>query len=236
MKLSDMEADLNQTVDDASMAPFYKEWINDALMELAAEFELPALKLVIPVSLPVDNSDWLFSMPENFHKKLFRCTYYDSNNQERSITVCDRIEDIAYLDHTEEAATIAQVAVTPMGDEHMLGIYPLPADPVTLYLWYFRKPTLLVNQDDVPDLFPSEFHHKVILPKVVIRNYQKLTDQVAGLGIAPITFWKGEYAEGLYGTRGLGPGLINYLAKAYKPPRRIGGRDPVGWKVSRYGR
>jgi hypothetical protein len=235
MKLSELETEIDLTVDDDSLAPFFKQWINEGLLQLAADHEFPALKLTTPATVSVDNTDWLWPLPDNFHKKLFRCTYMDGS-YERTVTVLDRAEDIAYRDHTLQEAYVTSVGVINDGGVPYLGIYPLPTSSQDLKVWYYRKPTVLDDPDDVPDAFPAEYHQRVIIPLVIVRNYQKLLDQVVGIGIQPIQYWKAELTEGLYGAPGQGPGLINYLLKTNRPSRRTGGRDPVGWSPSRYGR
>ena len=67
--------------------------INDTILEVASDFELPALKLLTPVSFPVDGTTWLWKLPDNFHKKLFRVGS-SSATPWRRVRICDHIEDL----------------------------------------------------------------------------------------------------------------------------------------------
>ena len=73
MNLGELETALNLAVNDKSLVGYFTGWINNAILELAADLELPALKTVTPTALDVTTATWLFALPVDFHKKLFRC-------------------------------------------------------------------------------------------------------------------------------------------------------------------
>jgi hypothetical protein len=233
MDLKGLEAELDEIVEDDGLKNSFKDWINTAILQIAADFELPALRLLEPATVEVDSTNWIWELPTDFHKKLFRCNFVDVSGATNRVTVYDRRDDLEYRDHTITSPRVTGVAVATQGEKSYLLIDPLPVDWLNLNLWYYRKPKVLTDPDDVCDAFPAEFHDRVIVPKVIIKNYQKLLDQVVSANLQGITYWEGEYAKGLYGVPGQGAGLINYLAKTEKPPRRTGGRDPVGRRWSR---
>ena len=51
MKLSRLLDELALIVKDPSMEVFFRDWINDAVLEIAADFELPDLCLKEPTTL-----------------------------------------------------------------------------------------------------------------------------------------------------------------------------------------
>lgn len=236
MKLSALEAMINMRVDDESLAPFIKDYINDAIAEIAANFDLPTLKVLDPWELTVDSTSWYWEMPDGFQKKLFRCAYRGTDGKLREVKVFDRREDLEFKDHTEVGTTVNAVAVTLVDGTNYLLIHPLPQNPVTLYLWGYKKPTPLVRPNDVPTCVPEEFHEAVIVPPVMIKCYELLQDQVESFNPAAIQEWQKKEVAGLYGAPGQSVGLINYLLKIQGPPRRHGGRQPVGLNYFRYGR
>lgn len=229
MNLGELEGRLDLIVQDESLKSHYKGMINQAILELAADYELPALRLLDPVTLPVDTTSWLWPLPKDFHKKLFRCA-----NALRWIRVYRHIDDLTRLDrdHDQKGDSVTTVAWGAQGLQNVLGIYPLADD--ALDLWYFRKPAVLVKSSDICDCIPPEFHERVIVPKVIIVNYAMLQDQVENFDPKSLQFWQGELAKGLRGSPDQGPGLFNYLQKLQGGPRRHGGRDPVGWNPNRY--
>jgi hypothetical protein len=223
MNLGEMERRLNLIVQDSSLAPEFAGMINDALLEIAADFDLPALKLLTPVSFSVTTDNWFYSLPANYHKNLFRCV--DCNFS--PVTILERLEDLEALDldHDETGDRVSTVAVMDTGEEKFLCIYPLANDD--LRLWFYQKPTRLVKNTDVPKCIPAEFHERVIFPKLIIKNYQLLLDQVENFDLKPLQYWEGKQREGLYGSAAGPIGFINFLIKVRGGPRRHGGRDPI---------
>jgi hypothetical protein len=235
MNLEQMEALLDTIVQDKSLKPLFMEWLNDTILELASDYDFPPLRQLEPVAGTVNSSSWLWAMPENYHKNLFRCAYIGDDGTFKRVTVHDRISDIEYRDHTKIEDLVTSVAVGAQGKDHLLGIFPLPQNPMTLYKWYYRKPTILEKPGDTCDCIPPEYHERVIIPRVLVRNYQTLLDQVVSSDLKPIAFWEGEFTRGLKGAPGGPIGLLNYFAKTEQGrPRRLGGRDPVGWSPYRY--
>jgi len=158
MNLKAMEDLLEMIVEDDSLTEQFGPWINATILAIAADFELPALKLLSPTTLDVDNSSWIWPMPEDFHKKLFRCNFVDDNGQTRKVRVYDRRDDLEFRDHTRVESAVGSVATAVQGENHSLLIDPLPAALTTLNLWYYRKPKVLSKPGDVCDSIPAEFH------------------------------------------------------------------------------
>jgi hypothetical protein len=225
MNLGELERAVKRALQDRSLEEFYVAWINNAILELAADFELPALKVRTPVPLTTTTSDWLYDLPSDFHKNLFRCA--DSNyNEIRRYRTLDYLDGLD-IDHDETGDHPTAVAWTEGGDDgSQIGIYPMADD--TLYLWYYQKPTVLVKPTDIPTCIPTAYHSRAILPKAILKGFEHLQDQVENFDQKGLAYWQQKLMGGLRGSPVEGVGLIKYLSKIQGGSRRIGGKDPVG--------
>ncbi len=223
MNLAEMERRLALIVRDPSLEPEFAGMINDAILEIAADFDLPALKLFTPDTFPVTTANWIWSLPENYHKKLFKVM--DGNWS--PVRIARSVEDLDKLDpdHDETGDRVTQVAVMDTGMSKYLATYPKAND--TLRIWFYERPGFLSLPEDSPNCIPPEFQERVIFPKVIIKNYQLLLDQVENFDVKPLQYWEGKLQQGLYGSS-MGPvGFINWIIKLRGGPRRHGGRDPL---------
>ncbi len=217
MNLGEIKAELELHVRDASLSAYFTTWTNDAVYEIANDFSLPALKLEEPTTLEVTEDDWLYDMPNTYMKNLYKC--YDSNYFK--ITIKRSLDDIDAIDinHDETGDNVATVAVR----NSRLGIYPMADE--TINLWFYKKPTALVDDDDELDSIPKEYHRRVIIPKVVIQNYQFLMDMTVNAPHKSLQWWKANYHAGLFGDTS-DVGMVNCFARD-KKIRKTGGRNPL---------
>ena len=234
MNLQAMEALLDQIVHDKSMKASFAGWLNDALQELASDYDFPTLKLLLPQTVTVDGSTWIWPMPASYQKNLFRCAFIDTDGRQKKVDPFDRREDLEYRDHTQIGPHVTAVAVAQQLDLFNLLIHPLPSVPVALLLWYYQKPARMVKPGDSPTCMPPEYHERVLIPRVVKKNYTMITDQTINPNLQSLAFWQAEEERGLRGD-GTCVGLINHFAKSQGPPRRTGGRDPLGAGYGRRG-
>jgi hypothetical protein len=195
-----------------SLAPYLTSWINAAVYEIANEFPLPALRLKEPVSLTVTESDWLYDLPATYMKKLFKC--YDSDWNK--ITVSHSLDNIDSqdIDHDETGNHVTHVAVR----DTQIGIYPKAAESIKL--WYYKKPTNLIEPTDELICIPSQWHATVVIPKIVLKNIHLFEDMAED-----VIWWTLKYETGLFGGNG-NIGMINCLARD-KKVRKHGGRNPL---------
>jgi len=229
MDLDEMLAALTEVVQDFRLALSFTQKLNDTILELAGDFELPALKLLDPVPLTVDDSKWLWPMPDSFHKKLFRVAN-SSLTPWGHIHIHRDIEGLTRqnMAHDTMADHVHVVATAMQGEDWYLGIYPLPLTQDVLELWFYRKPAILVKPADIPDCIPPEYHYRVIVVKTILKNFRLFTDAIEDGPMKSLTYWEELYRRGLYGEPRGDIGLVNYLAKLRGGPRRHGGRDPIG--------
>ena len=225
MNLDQMQTELSLIVKDASLQPFLTDWINNAILEVATDFELASLRLIDPEAVTVDTSKWLWPMPLNFHKRLLRAQWVGDDGTQHHIKVHDHISSLEYRDHTQTGDWVTEVAAGVQGGtggvQTYLGIFPLATQDINL--WYYRKPAVLSKATDVCDCIPESFEPRVIYPRVVIRNYKIIVDQVVDFAMnsGSLQYWKGEQMQGDLD-------LKNFFAKNYNKPRRTGGKDPIG--------
>ena len=231
MTLSELEEEIALLVNDGSLAPFYKRWINEAILAIADDLALPALKLKDPETLEINEDEWIYALPANYHKQVFRAGVFDGTTLTADkymplVIAPEGFNTLNDLDpgHTQTDVHPWQVAV----QANSIGVFPKAAD--TLYLWFYELPPVLAKPKDTPSCIPASYHSRVILPKVMIKNFRALQDMIVSAPHQSIQFWKLEYSSGMYGVRGGDVGLVNVLARE-KPPRRHGGRDPIwtGW-------
>ena len=232
MKLSELEEEIGLIVNDTSLTTMYQRWINEAVLDIAEDLALPALRLTSPATLDITEDDWEYDVPKNFHKQLFRAGVFDGTVLDTAHYIPLHIAKRGFdtLNDLDPAHTISQTHPWQIAVQNRkLGVFPKAND--TLYLWFFGKPTPLVKPDDIPVCIPDAYHHRVILPKVLIKNFRSLQDMVIQPPHQSIQFWLNAYREGLYGERGGDMGLVNVLARE-KPPRRHGGNDAIwtGWR------
>jgi hypothetical protein len=226
MTLAEMEQSLEAMVQDSSLRPQFARMLNDALLEIAGDFDLPALERLTPLEFPVTTSGWIFPLSETFHKKLFHCV----NGVWSPVTIHRHLGMAALdhldRDHDEVGEHVTHVAVRDTGMDKYLGIFPKADD--TLRLWFYEKPAQMKKPDDMPRCLPAEYHDRVLVTKCILKNFQMFTDYIEDGPQKSLVYWENQYNQGLYGARSGDIGLINFLAKARGGPRRHGGRDPIG--------
>ena len=229
MNLGTMKDELGELMKNrGTLLSWLSNWINAAILEVATDYDLPPLALAEPYSLGVDTSKWLWPLPEIFHKNLFMVKWTDGNGDQHQIRIHKNPAHLIHQNHTKTDDRVHELGVVPQGNSFFLGVHPLANQ--NLDLWFYQKPAVLVKDADVCDCIPFNFVPQVIYPKVIIKNYQFIVDQVPDfpMSAGALQYWQGELTKGLLGAPGQGIGLLNYFNINYNPPRRTGGRDPVG--------
>jgi hypothetical protein len=236
MKLGDLEKELHLIIGDKGLAERFKDWINLAILELAADYDLPTLKTMESQEVQVTEDKWLFKAPSNFHKKIFLCR--NSLRAQVTFKAQGRPLDLEHIGHRDPlhdriGDNVREIGVGYRGADAYFGVYPRAND--TLYMGFYEKPEPLANPDDECQCIPPEYHRRVIIPKIVVQAYPMLIDQVEVSDLKPLQWWQGQLREGLIGVPGGSMGLIPYLLKITGGPRRHGGRNPIGPGRSDFG-
>jgi hypothetical protein len=224
MNLGELRQELALIVQDPSLEEHYDRWLNESIQRLAMEFDLPSLKRLDPLPFSVVSTAWYRQAPEIFQKKLFRC--YNATGS--PVAILERLEELERLDwdHDEAGDHISHIAVLEQGDVKQIAYYP-KADE-TVQLWFYEKPALLVKDGDSPACIPREYHGPVIIPDVVVKNFELLQDMVKDVPFTSLKYWMERKRIGIYGGPAGEIGFINWLVKSRGGPRRHGGRDPIG--------
>lgn len=222
MTRGELKDELMMILKDPTIEHVLDDWLNQALLSLAAEYEIPSLKLKEPVTLAVTEDDWLYDLPASFLKKLFRVTNGNPSKPWLHISPSmDRL-DMADRTHTQTGTFVQRVAY----EDRQLGIYPKADD--TLSLWYYRTPTLMADDDDEPVDIPEAFHDTVLIPKVVLRGfreYPELARNNIQENARALDYWRTKLREGLYGSAQTGQtGLLGFYIKSQPP--RVRGSHP----------
>src|SRR5208337_5109205 len=228
MNLAALETRLRGIVGDTSFS--LVDFINNAILELAADIDLPTLKTLRHVDFSVTDDNWMFSAPDTFHKKIFRALDSRDNmirhSSQRKPLGFDYLENLyAIYHHHHHAPHVRVVASADTGGLKYIGVFPRANE--TIKLWFYQKPPVLEEPDDECFCIPPEYHDRVLISKAVLIAHENLTDLVENLGPSKQqNYWLGRLADGLNGRVGGSIGLINYLTKiSGDAPRRHGGRD-----------
>jgi hypothetical protein len=212
--LGELKTELSLIVRDSSLEDYFERWLNEAVEDIAFEFDLPALKRLEPYLFSVNTGAWLYDLPSIYHKKVFKVLdsdYYPVTIL-RSMVELDALDE----DHDDEDDKVRTVAV----ENGKIGVYPKADD--TLGLWFFEKPEVMSLDADVPSCLPFGYHAKVLIPKVVIKNFKLIQDLMTEAPHVSLSWWMEEYRNGLYGSARGDKGMINLMVRDRKPKRRAG--------------
>lgn len=163
-QLSDIVTKVQQRVRDTSYSSTeIKNYINDTLNDVYNEYRLPFMQTTQTYTLTVGVSDITngSSLPTNFVQAI-----------DLVLTTSGREQVLPYWDIRDVEATYpdpddtsAHPAITPIL-WYMYGqtakVFPVPDSAYTLTLRYYKKPTMLSADADVPSL-PSEFEELLVV-------------------------------------------------------------------------
>jgi len=221
VNLADLQKEIRNVRPDSSIESSLTTWLNHAMDEIAAMYELPLLRLKTPASLATVNTEWRYNITDATHpdgftymKNVFRIT---SSTFEHGFTVEEDWGALDSLDrdHSDTGTSVQRVFL----DGGSLGVWPMAND--TLDLWWYRRPTAMAQLNDEPDGLPAEFHYKVLVPYVIVHRALRfypddLGYAVAGDNTKAMLRWQGILNQGLYGDS-VQIGLIPYLTKQNRP-------------------
>ena len=222
MNLAEFQTELRIILRDPSVESSFTTWINDELLQLAYEFDIPGLKLQTAASLACTNTVYLYNLSAAthasgfaFHKKVWKVHH---PNTLQGIRIEHTLRAIDVLD---PAHTATGTNVTTVGIEHeQLATHPMANQ--TLSLWFYRRPTTLSADSDTPTWLPDSFHYKIIVPRVVLRAmriYPELATSDGGDATRALQLWMEKLRQGMYGD-----GYTIGLLEALDLPMRIRNR------------
>lgn len=140
-----------------------KNYINDAQNDVFNEYRLPFMQATQPYTLAAGTSDITngSGLPTNYVQALDLTL--TSAGYEEVIPYVDVSEiDQLYPDPDDTAVNPAGVPAKWYFYADTIKVYPVPASAYTVSLRYYKNPTLVSSDADVPSL-PSEFEELLVL-------------------------------------------------------------------------
>jgi hypothetical protein len=219
MTLDDLKTELRSVLRDPTVENSFTTWLNQAVTEISAEYELPVLRLRQPAVLTTTTADYLYDIADAVHplgylyqKRVFKVT---SAQFQQGFGL---EPDPRWLDDTDPGRTqigdsVMRVAIE--GDQ--ISVFPRASD--SLSLWFYRKPVAMVAGTDEPDGIPDPYCRRVLVPHVVLWAFRNYPDELAygtpGNETKMLVLWQGRLNAGLYGN-GVEIGLMQYITKAQR--------------------
>ena len=241
MNFETLQRELREILRDPTVDHLLGGWLNDVVLEVAAMYELPTLRLRVPATLAVVNTTHIFNLSAATHVSSYtymkRCFRITSSTVEQgftlepSVTLLDDVDP----DHSDTGTSVQRIAV----EADQIAVYPRATE--NLSVWFYRTPATMVNPTAEPDGIPAPYHYKVLVPMVVLRAVRDYPNDrpygVLGDNTKLLVWWTTRLNQGLYGD-GIMPGMLHYIQKAQRvqTPRlrgamlggRLGGNYPGG--------
>lgn len=219
MNLLQLQTEIRNARPDPSIESSITTWLNQVILELAAMYELPSLRIRTPATLTTVATEYLYNLSDTTHpdghvylKRCFRITsttFQQGFTLEPSVTLLDDLDP----EHDDTGTAIQRIAVE--GDQ--IAVWPLAAE--SLSVWYYRRPVDMVQDQDAPDGIPEPYHYRVLVPMVLLRAFRDyppdLPYGVLGDNRLMLQLWERRLHEGLYGN-GVFPGMLHYIQKAQR--------------------
>ena len=139
------------------------DYINDTQNEIFNEYKLPFMQAVQTYTLTPNVSDITngAGLPTNYVQALD--VTITTANQERTIPFKDiREVDLLHPDPDDLTANPASGASFWYFYANTIRVYPAPKNADTLSVRYYKRPTTLANDADVPSV-PSEFEELLVV-------------------------------------------------------------------------
>lgn len=140
-----------------------KDFINDTQNDVFNEYRLPFMQATQPYTLEPDVSDITngLELPANFVQAIDLTL--TSSGKERLLEYKDVREiDGFYPDPDDTAVNTAGVPDQWYIYGQIIKVFPVPDEAYTVSLRYYKKPTLLTADADVPEI-PSEFEEVLVV-------------------------------------------------------------------------
>lgn len=138
-------------------------YINDTQNDVFNEYRLPFMEAVQPYTLNTSTSDITngANLPANFVQAIDLTL--TTAGMEKNIPFVDiRSIDSMYPDPDDTATRPPGVPLVAYKYAQTIRVHPVPNSAYTVSLRYYKKPTILVADGNVPDL-PSEFEEVLVV-------------------------------------------------------------------------
>lgn len=163
-QLSDIRTKVRQRVRDTSYdSTEITNYINDAQNDVFNEYRLPFMEATQDYTLTTGVADITngVGLPTNFVLPID--LMLTANGQEKLLTPRDvREMDYLYPDYESSTSYPSSAPTNWYKYGQTIRVFPEPDQAYTVTLRYFKKPTLLSADADVPSL-PSEFEELLVI-------------------------------------------------------------------------
>lgn len=162
-QLSDIVTKVQQRIRDTGYSSGeITNYINDTQNDVFNEYRLPFMETSQPYTLTVNVSDITngSGLPANYVQGID--LFLTTTGREKKLTWRDiRYIDDNYPDPDDTSAHPANVPSEWYYYAETARVYPVPNAAYTVTLRYYKKPTILDSDADVPDI-PSEFEELLV--------------------------------------------------------------------------
>lgn len=162
--LSDLVSKVQQRIRDTGYSSTeIKSYINDAQNDIFNEYRLPFMETVQAYTLAVGVSDITngSGLPTNYVQALD--LLLTTANREKPLIYKDIKEvDVLYPDADDTVAYPTSVPSYWYNYAGTIRVFSVPDDTYTVSLRYYKKPTELSGDSDVPEV-PSEFAEALVV-------------------------------------------------------------------------
>lgn len=137
--------------------------INDTINDIFNEYRLPFMQTTQSYTLTPNVSDITngTGLPTNYTQAID--LIYTSNDGERLIPYKNVTTlDYLYPDEDDTTEHAAGTALYWYFYAETIRVFPVPATAYTVLLRYYKKPTMLINDTDVPEI-PSQFEELLVV-------------------------------------------------------------------------
>lgn len=156
------------------------DYINDAILIIAGEVNVPSLKSVLAVTTVLSQA-WV-QLPAGYDGQL----RYVGTSDGKVTLIDGGVE--ALLELYPELDEVGDVEYACL--EHTTLYYQgIPEEETTLTLVVYKNPTLLSNGTDSPDFLPTPLHRGLIVHKAAEIAYDKIEDGISAEEKKANTIW-----------------------------------------------
>jgi hypothetical protein len=175
MKLLEIKTELSNLVQDASFSgDTLDSYINQAILYAGANVDLPHLKRIDTVDTIVSQAyTTLTGLTGGFSGKLRKVKDSDGN----PITIYSNLELL--MDEYPTMVEEGEVEAVAL-EGYTLWYQKIPEAAETLTCLYYRDPTTLSKNDDIPSDFPAHLHRNLFVHGAAWMVYDQIEDDEEG--------------------------------------------------------
>jgi hypothetical protein len=178
---AELKTRTNLLVDDIGLIDNFGDFINQGVSEIAGGMQSLSLDVIMPplpklfsiASVTTDVSLAYVNMPSTYHRNLQLAVSARGSEIDIAHSFIDFTETYPALNRT---GTISEVV--EFGDKLYYQGIPSIAEEINLH--FYRKPVIMVNNDDVPDGIPEHLQMSLLTNFAAWKAYESIEDGIEG--------------------------------------------------------